>query len=205
MNPNLHTLVRNCRLLKRHLRYGHPFNRRRRIQKRLAVLETLFRTVNAYLRRLEVEYWLADGTLLGYYRCGGILAHDTDVDFAVPEAGFEVIRRNRSLLPAGYTMYDTGYRHRGPKLYVTCKGWEADLYFFEDLGDSLLSYAPVLNKGLELPFPREVIYPLRETDFLGETTYIPHQVEDYLEQVYGYIGEDAVYDRTTKYWYKKSS
>ena len=203
MRPDLDTLLRQSRLLVRHLRFCRPFDAEGRTRKRLAALETLFRETERYLSRLRAEHWLTDGTLLGYHREGGIIPHDRDIDIGAPAREFGRIWEERGQLPPGFKMYDTSRRHRGPKLYVAHRGWEADIYFYEDQGDRLCSFADEPQGGYSKPFPKDYIYPLQRASFLGETTWAPNRVEDYLRHAYGYIGRDAVQDGKTGYWHKK--
>ena len=194
-------LRRNVRLLIRHIRFFRPWDRENRA--RMELLHELFRVINRYLRDLGVEYWLAYGTLLGYYREGRIIRHDKDIDIGAHEKEYLKIREGRKRLPAGFKMYDTSYKHRGPKLYVTYKGWEADLYFYEDTGAQLRSYEHSNNLGETTPFPKSYVYPLGETTFLGEKTFIPHQPEALLLHHYRCIDKDALQDEATGYWYPK--
>jgi hypothetical protein len=127
-----------------------------------------------------------------------------DVDFGVAEAAYPALWNHRHLLPEGYAMYDTGYRHRGPKLYVAYKGWEADIYFYEDRGAELCSYENSrIGAGYSKPFPKTLFYPPRQAEFLGERTFVPNQCQAFLEHVFGYIGADAVQDKGTGYWRKR--
>ena len=192
---------RTGRLLVRHIRFFRPWQRENRAKMR--VLDTLFKEVNRYLRSLGGDYWLAYGTLLGYYRNRRILAHDSDVDFGAHEKTFDRIWDNRGKLSPGFKMYDTSSRHRGPKLYIAHKGWEADIYFYEDAGSHLRSYEQSRYPGEYRPFPKAYVYPLETTTFLGSETRVPCQTQRLLGHHYGYIGENAVRDKETGYWYPK--
>ena len=205
MNYTFHTTRRLARLVIRYCFLFLKITQKNRQKYKLAILTKLFVVTNQYLNELDIDYWLVDGTLLGYHRVNGILEHDEDIDIGVHESAFQTILQNRNKLPQGFKMYDTSYKHRGPKLYISYKGWEADLYFFEDQGQYLQSYATGQMSGEYLPFPKDYIYPIQNTYFLGEKTYIPSQIVPYLEHVYGYIGEDAVQDKKTGYWHKTST
>jgi hypothetical protein len=197
--------VRRClRLLVRHVRFAHPLAPAARVAARHQALTELFRTVNHYLRDLGVEHWIVDGTLLGYHRQGDILAHDKDVDFGAHEREYDAIRSAGHRLPSGYRLYDTSHRHRGPKLYIAHQGWEADIYFYEDRGGQLRSYANEPTAGYAEPFPRGFVYPIAQAQFLGQPTCVPAQVVAYLHHAYGYIGADAVQDRATGYWRRRT-
>lgn len=199
-SPTAAALLRQLRLLRRHIRYGLPGLGRYRRGAREAALVTLFRGVNRHLRRLGGDYWLAYGTLLGWHREGRILAHDADVDFGVPVARYPEILASRDALPAGFRLFDTSHRHHGPKLYFEYEGWEADLYFFTAESGQLRSTERSINPGETEPFPREYFFPLQPATFLGEPTWVPAQVVPYLKHVYRYIGPDAVRDPITRYF-----
>ena len=194
------TLLRQLRLLRRHLRYGPAGWTRFGQAARLDALATVFRGVNRYLRDLGIDYWLVYGTLLGWHRDGRILAHDYDVDFGAPAACFPRIWESRDRLPAGFTLRDTSPRHHGPKLYCEYRGWEADIYFFREMDGQLCSTERSRNPGDMKPFPRDYFYPRQSTTFLGEATWVPAKSTGYLEHIYGYLGPDAVRDPETRYF-----
>lgn len=165
-----------------------------------AALEILFRTVNAQLRALGVEYALAYGTLLGWHREGRLLPHDLDVDFGAAVEAFPAIWAARTKLPRGFTMHDTSHHHHGPKLYVSYRGWEADIYFYAEENGRLRSLERSRNPGDVAPFPREYFFPRQPAVFLGEPTFVPAQPVALLTHLYRYLGPDAVRDPVTRYF-----
>lgn len=198
-----HSFQRNIRLLMRHSKYYRPFKPHRNHAAIQEKLTTLFQVTNQFLSQLEIEYWLAYGTLLGYYRDGTIIEGDRDIDFGLHEQYYLQIWQSRKQLPKGFTMYDTSCYHFGPKLYIVHEGWEADLYFYQDINSLFQSYE---NNKLcyRKPFSQSYIYPLKKVSFLGELTWIPNQTEALLTHTYHYLGKDAIQDRETGYWYKKA-
>ena len=55
-------------------------------------------------------------------------------------------------------------------------------------------------------FPDDVLFPLVESKFEGISVYVPQKPKEYLEILYGYIGEDAVWDpATNKYKQRDNS
>ncbi len=204
MNNKLQDFTRQLRVLRRNLRHSRLLGRQRQQAAIQARLTEVYSVTNRFLYNLQLEYWLVYGTLLGYYRTGEIIAGDRDVDFGVHERHYAQVWAARVALPPGFRMFDTSYNHYGPKLYVEHRGWEADIYFYKDANDQLQSYEKSNNLGDMQPFPRSVVYPRRPATFLGEATYIPQDAHAYLVHTYGYIGSDAVKDRKTGYWRKRS-
>jgi hypothetical protein len=147
--PRCSAWQRQLRLLGHRLRLAG-----RRDAVRGPALTALFRGVNAWLRAVGTDHWLAYGTLLGWYREKAILPHDTDVDFGAPLAAYEVLRYAGGRLPPGFVLRDSSHRHHGPKLYVTYAGWEADLYFYAEADGLMRSTERSRNPGETEPFPR---------------------------------------------------
>lgn len=189
---------RQFRLFLRHVRYGPASFLRKDSAVKVRLLTEVFRGVNTHLRTLGVDYALAYGTLLGWHRERRILPHDYDVDFIAPVAAYPVIKASGAKLPPGFTLHDTSYRHFGPKLYVSYRGWEADIYFLRTEGACLRSTEDCVNPGDIAPFPREFFYPLQPAEFLGEPTFVPARPVDLLTLHYGYLGSDAVRDPVTR-------
>ncbi len=193
-------LRRQGRLLLRHLRHADALwseSGRRRREERLVIL---YRTVNTWLRESGVDHWLCYGTLLGWWREGRILAHDRDVDFAAPVAAYETLKAAAPRLPHGFTLHDTSHQHNGPKLYLSHRGWEADIYFLAEEAGRLHAILNSPNPGDTAPFPRDWFYPARTVDFHGAPTAVPAEPQAYLEHTYGYTGPDAELDPVTRYY-----
>lgn len=207
-SPSLHawsTLARQARLLRRHVRFGRASFTRTPNPRRTAALEIVFRTVNTHLRKLNVDYALAYGTLLGWHRERAVLAHDYDVDFAAPVAAYSAIKASAHGLPAGFALHDTTHRHHGPKLYFAYQGWEADIYFYTEENGQLRSTERSRNPGEYLPFPREFFFPRQPAVFLGEATFVPANPLALLTHHYRYLGADAVRDPVTRYFRPRQS
>jgi len=186
---------RQCRLLWRNISRGW-----RGAESRQRDLIVLFRGVNAWLRASGAEHWIAYGTLLGWHRERQILRHDADVDFAAPVAASERIRQSGAQLPAGFALFDSSHRHRGPKLYITYRGREADIYFYRDENGLLQSTESSINPGEFAPFPRELVFPLIEATLHGAIIDVPGRAEDLLRHHYRYLGPDAVRDPSTRFF-----
>lgn len=200
----MHKACRYIRLGVRAVRFNQPLQKDRGEKQKLAVLGEIYRVTNNYLKQLNVEYWITLGTLLGYSRENDLIPHDEDVDFGLHENDYEKVLSGADMLPPGFRLFNTTFDHRGPKLYIEHKGWEADLYFYEDDNVNLRSYIKSDEGGESKPFPKNLIYPLQKTEFLGEETWIPANPQAFLEHLYGYIGADAEKDPITGYWHKKN-
>lgn len=201
----LHAL-RPLRLLKRHLRYSAWVlgpGRRAAIDE---ALTQLYREVNRFLSVLGVPWWICYGTLLGWYRNGGLLRGERDVDFGLPIDAYETVWQARHELPEGFRMFDTSPWHFGPKLYVEHGGWEADLYFYRVLADGRMqSCERSPRQGDVAPFHPSLVHPLVSATFLGEPTWVPSDSPGWLLHTYGCIDEGAVQDRRTGYWHRRAA
>ena len=173
--------------------------------KKLKHLRYAYQEVNRFLHQANVDYWLDFGTLLGFYRENDILPHEIDVDFGVHEKYFDTIISLKNKLPTPFRLFDTSQNHRGPKIYISYKGFDIDLYFYEDNRDLLRSYEQTKFPSESSPLKRNMVFPLTETTFLNEKTFVPSMVKEYLEHYYQYLGRDAVRDMTTGYWKKKET
>lgn len=172
-------------------------------RRKLELLRTFYEATNSFLKDLGVDYWLSYGTLLGWYRERGIIAHDIDIDYAASTDAFELIWQNRDRLPSGFKLFDTSENHNGPKLFFSYKGFDADIYFYEKREGKMY---PTLISSIPsdmIEFPQEWIYPLEEVTFLGAKTKVPSAPKAYLEHCYGYIGKNAAFDKKTGYYYEK--
>src|SRR5690606_32855738 len=116
-------------------RYLHTGMNREGAQKK--ILWELFVIVNEFLQTLEIDYWANFGTLLGFFREEGIIGHDIDIDFGCDEKLYSYIWENRHRLNKNVSMHDTSHRHHGPKLYFSYKGFDADIYFYQNNGEKL--------------------------------------------------------------------
>ena len=191
---------RQLRLLARHVRHANAAWSESGRRARTAELVTVFQGVNAWLRATGVDHWICYGTLLGWWREQRILPHDRDVDFAAPAGAYAELKAAADRLPRGFTLHDTSHRHGGPKLYVSHRGWEADIYFLVEEHGQLRTILDSPNPGDTAPFPREWFYPARTVEFLGGPTQVPAELQRYLEHTYGYTGPEAELDPVTRYY-----
>lgn len=201
----LHDSIRQVRLLWRNLHYYHPWNPSWGATGRRQHLTSLFAGVNRWLWDSGVDYWLMYGTLLGYFREGGIIYHDKDIDFGLPDAAYSAVLAAESRLPEGFSLVDTSARHRGHKIYIHHRDWEADLYFFKPSPEGLESGINSSDPVDRVKIPEPLIYPLQEAQFLRQPTRVPALVEPCLTRLYGYLGADFTIDPSTGRYLRKGS
>ena len=89
----------------------------------------------------DIEYWLDSGTLLGAYRNGTVIPHDSDADVGITVAAFRKLRQGNFQVPTGYVLYVMGASHfpdggRDPgipaRVVSTSTGLYVDVFVFFD-------------------------------------------------------------------------
>lgn len=168
--------------------------------RKLEILRELFTKGVEFMNNTREEYWLDFGTLLGYHREKGIIPHDIDVDFAMHEKSYKKVLQDQHLLPPGVYFYDSSYRHHGPKLYLSYKGFDVDIYFYEDLGDTMRSTENTKWPNERQAIQKDLIYPLQIVELFGHKVTVPHQTKAYLECIYGDLSRGAKRNLKTGFW-----
>lgn len=186
--------------LLRRLRYSRILGGSQYRQRARADLRHFFIQLNEFLQQLEVNYWLAYGTLLGFWRERDLILGDSDIDFGLPVEEYPRLLAASSRLPKGFVMVDTSYKHGGPKLYIRFGLFAADLYFYEDRAQALHLYLKSSYVADCTPVPKDLIIPTRSEQFLGQITRVPNQVEELLTWTYAYLGSDGKLDPSTGFW-----
>ena len=169
----------------------------------------LLRDVHQVLDGMGKKHFLIDGTLLGYYREGGFIAHDTDMDIGVffeewtpmqifkltTELGNRYITLKHQL--GDFDKYfEVSYRRDGIKI---------DLFFYRRQGPWRIFHA-FLNAGRNLPedvityeYPAELIEEMAEVEFVGEKIMAPKNIGGVLVAKYGPDWHVPVTDWDWKY------
>jgi hypothetical protein len=152
-----------------------------------AVIRNLL-DARAALNSLGITFWLTDGTLLGYFREGGIIEHDCDVDL-----GLMIESYSDDIIPAfrerGFDVkYVLGEKKRGLELSFEREGVKVDLFFFYREGDRVWHGA---WEGMDKGRKRNLIkyhyvpFDLKEIEFVGARFNVPADTLKYVETKYG--------------------
>jgi hypothetical protein len=141
------------------------------------------------LKSAGITHWISSGTLLGLYRDGGFIPHDTDLDINVlvekPEAivvrGFEVCRimyyqKPQPGSPTGY--YSDDY----PMQIALTRGGEIfDMYYFYREGDFALN----INEYGIIKKPMHFIDNMTTITWHKKEYNAPGPIEDFLTWRFG--------------------
>jgi hypothetical protein len=104
------------------------------------------------LTELDIEYWIADGTLLGFYRDNKFIPHDTDIDFYTLECDkFDQLRSAMNALG-----FQVGRDMRK-------RGFQFQLTFISPTGNLIdfCNWRRVDSKTVEF-FAPEISYPRKQ-------------------------------------------
>ncbi|XP_065186047.1 uncharacterized protein RP689-like [Sycon ciliatum] len=185
----------------------------------------LYRTQRLNVLKLVVEilekeginYWLDCGSLLGAYRNGKMIPHDSDTDVSI--LGDEEFDRARKALRQNlsdvYSMDDgTSYAEKimiSQDSCGTCK-FSDDVECSNVTGDvnkyilrqdgTLQQLYYKFNLG-ERRYQHDWVFPLGKMQFEGLTLPCPNNVKAYLEEMYGYLGTDFKYDPVSTRFVKR--
>ena len=193
-------IAANCKI--------HP-----QVEELLSVLTGIFNTA-------KIEYWIDQGTLLGAYRHEKFIARDSDADIAISnEEHFEALPELlRSKLPSAYGWEIKEDHCRGFRVWLKSGGtfngtfegrdiqWPlvcCDVMFYQYNEEDKTYVQQYQGFGVDTFFiPETVIFPLDQIEFEESMYPCPSRVEEYLEIQYGYVGEDALWDREINRWIK---
>ena len=170
-------------------------------KRKLQILEEMFQKSIQVLKESGEPFWLDFGTLLGYHRSGGIIPHDIDIDVAMMEDSYEVVKKIKDQMPKGLRFYDTSHNHEGPKIFFSFKGYDFDVFFYQDEGDTVRTFVEADYPNERQHIPKKLIFPLSEDSFLGEKVTVPTDTKGYLELMYGYLGTGGSRDKKTGLWH----
>ena len=172
-------------------------------------------------RKSEFRIFLEAGTLLGAFRSGKMIPHDDDFDYGlyVDDRVF-IIPLLESLqahldktLPSDYKVRLVTTYSKKIEVFAPAFGsypFRGDL-FHNVTVDITVFYFDNEEKAVRIPHyelewfqtSRNNILPLTSIVYEGHAFPAPCNAEQLLTDLYGYIGEGAVYDPDTKKYKKK--
>jgi hypothetical protein len=171
------------------------------IRRKNRLFDALLRDVAGALEEAGIEYWLNWGTLLGAWRHGRLLRHDTDIDLAVPSdqssmalrAVTELARRKGYALGIGGSAAIVHLRRPGPwQTLRDCT--HLDLEWYAAAGDRYL-----MRMHDKACTPASLVLPLSTVSLNGREYSAPHDPRGYLAHLYGYTGRLALFEGNNLY------
>ncbi|MGI9823129.1 methyltransferase domain-containing protein [Agromyces sp. Marseille-Q5079] len=159
------------------------------VELRSRLLENAQRIVEV----LEAEafaVYIVGGSLLGYMRTGGLMAHDDDIDLAFlsehsdpSDIGLDSFRMQRALEAAGYTVVRHSLAHLEVDFFDAQGHVEHYVDIFTGYFRDGLYCQPFALRGPEVV--REDLVPVRRVEVDGVELPAPARPEAWLEYAYG--------------------
>ncbi len=140
------------------------------------------------LDRLNINYFLISGVLLGYVRHKDLIPWDDDMDLLVDSSIYEkllLIGDSLNFISKGidYKLLKVSFKDK--VIPIRSKRWESDKYHWPFI--DLFPYT--INENKILFFDKEwdldKFFPIKKADFLGINCNIPNTPEYFLERNYG--------------------
>ena len=186
--------------------------------KRVATAKAVLKALES--RKSDFQLFVESGTLLGAYRNGKMLPHDDDFDLGI------YVRDENSMMPLLESLkatLDEILQKEYETRIVTSYSKKVEVYQPEfgkypfrdtDYHNVTVDVTAFVDDGggnLRMPHSsydwfrtqRENIFPLWTIVYEGETFPAPRNPEQFLVDMYGYIGEGAVFDPETKKYVPK--
>jgi hypothetical protein len=189
--------------------------------KRVAAAKAILKALEP--RTSEFQIFLESGTLLGAYRNGKMLPHDDDFDYGlyVPDEEstvplLESLKAHLvATLPKKYQARIVDTYSKKVEVYEPEFGNYPFLEntVYHNVTVDITAFVDDGKGALRMPHyrydwfrtKRENLLPLSTITYEGETFPAPRNPEQVLVDMYGYIGEGAVYDPATKKYVAKES
>ncbi|MCF6268094.1 MAG: glycosyltransferase [Melioribacteraceae bacterium] len=178
-------------LIERVINPDFDYFKKRRIRKTPSTinkndgLENLL-SAKKIFKKLGIDYWLTDGTLLGYYREKDFIKHDCDLDLGsfIKDYDDRIIRE---FLNEGWELYRTyGKKNLGFELSLIRDYLQLDIFFFYEESGKLWHGAWHKTKeGLNLIKYYYEPFELGKGEFLNHEFSIPKDTLKYITTKYG--------------------
>jgi hypothetical protein len=136
--------------------------------------------------KLGIDYWLSDGTLLGYHREKDFIKHDFDLDIGCHIKDYDE-QLIMSFVDEGWVLHKMlGRRDLGLELTFIRDHLKLDIFWFYDEGDRVW-YAnwDETKRGLNLIKFYFEPFTLKKGEFLGHEFLVPEDTLAYIEAKYG--------------------
>ena len=79
----------------------------------------VFKAIADLLNELKIDWFISDGSLLGWYRHRAMIPHDYDIDLAVMEEDIQKVWKNRHRLPEDVVLDNVGSADQSATVWVT--------------------------------------------------------------------------------------
>ncbi|MDZ7860061.1 MAG: glycosyltransferase [Candidatus Krumholzibacteriota bacterium] len=148
-------------------------------------LENLI-SVKKILNKLNMRFWLTDGTLLGCFRENGFIPHDFDLDIGAFIEDYDD-RIIMEFIGNGWELHHIfGKVELGLELSFIRNDVRLDIFFFYE-EDGRYWHAAWLDteRGKNLIKYYYDKFELKETEFLGNNFYVPDDTLKYVKTKYG--------------------
>lgn len=160
------------------------------------------------LNDLGLDYWISDGTLLGWFRNGAMLLHDSNTNLSIMETDLSRIWKSRKTISTRNTDLIIKRNRNRKTLHVQSQNYPGfnlvTIYTFRLTESGFRNNCAVRCMSLKL-YPFKWIYPLGKSTFASKKIKVPHFPREVLEERYGYIGPCAVWDEISQCYTRPKS
>lgn len=147
------------------------------------------------LRKFNCIHWLSSGTLLGFYREGGFIGHDTDIDLGAKFEGFDP-NAIEDILSKGFSLAAIfGYAKNSLQVTFARHNIKCDIFFHyineknEQHCSAFSHCAQNGNWGVVGECRRrDYIYKpvdVKEKQYMGHNFFVPEDELGYIETAFG--------------------